>query len=170
MNGYSTQSLAPEKLLTVAANLLHKAFIDSSRAEAKRVFREIAAGKSVAVAKLAMEDGSELTVHISLDSSEMRGTPSFSRFRDIVLAMLIRIAKQIEEAQDLHLFREQESSQMLFNLPGFEFSEVDGQATLVNVVVLGIKQVQAGEITLNLMYLEPGQFEFAIRRDAVPGA
>lgn len=158
MNGYVSQSLSPKKILTVAVNLLQQCLIDSSRTEAKRVFHQLSAGKEIALARLAMEDASELIVNVSLDTTECCGTLSFSGFRKILATMLARIAQQIEASGDLNMFRDEDASQLLFNLPGFELQTSAGKASIVNVLVLGVKQSVAGEITLKLMYLEPGQF------------
>ena len=56
MSKIETQSMPREQFLTIAINLLHRAFMDAKRTDAKNLFKAVSEGKRVALTNLQMED------------------------------------------------------------------------------------------------------------------
>jgi hypothetical protein len=83
-----TQDMPQGTFLTMSANLLHKAFIESARTDAKNLYKQISEGKRVALTQVQMEDKSTVRFDLSLEHSEYRGSLNYSGFR-ASLAILI---------------------------------------------------------------------------------
>ena len=76
------QTLTDEQFATISANVLHQTLIEVSRTVGKRIFRELEAGKRVALTQLRMEDEGQVRLDLTLDHTEFRGGLNFSLFRD----------------------------------------------------------------------------------------
>ena len=87
-----TQSVPQDQFLTMAANLLYKSFLESSRTKAKNVYKELVAGKTLPLTTVEMADKSTVRFDIALDHSEYRGNINFGAFRSS-LTLLIRILR-----------------------------------------------------------------------------
>lgn len=153
MNQYQDHNMEPEKFITIAVNILHKSLIDSSRDEAKRLFLEVRGGKAAHLVRVRMEDSSELNIDLALDSSEYQGKLNYAAFKNSVQAMLVRIAKQVQNGEDLNIFTDQESGDVIFHLPG-----VVDDGEHVNMLVLGTARSAPGTLILKLQYLDVSQF------------
>lgn len=159
----SQATLTTEQFATMAANLLHRALIESPRTTAKRIFREIHAGGRVAVANVKMEDGGEVRVDVVLDHSECRGDLNFSRFRETFVALMRDLASQIESEEPLQTFSAQVaegsegqfvSDEKLFAARGV--SQHNGE---LNILMLAAKPEPADPVvTMRLLYVSPDQF------------
>ena len=149
-----THKMEPDRFLTMAVNILHRTFIDGSRNDAKRSFREISAGKQVHLVRVKMEDESELIIDIALDSSEFIGKLNFAAFKHILQVMLVKISKQLQEDPgQLNIFTDTESGNMIFHLPGVM---VDGEN--INIMVLGVNKGAPGSVILMLQFIDSKQF------------
>ena len=91
------RTLTDEQFATISANVIHQSLIDVSRTVGKRIFRELEAGKRIALTQLRMEDEGQVRLDVTLDHSEFRGTLNFSLFRDSVLAMLSRLSDNLRD-------------------------------------------------------------------------
>ena len=91
------RTLTDEQFATISANVIHQSLIEVSRTVGKRIFRELEAGKRIALTQLRMEDEGQVRLDVTLDYSEFRGTLNFSLFRDSVLAMLSRLSDNLRE-------------------------------------------------------------------------
>jgi len=150
---YRTQSMSSEKLLTIAANVLHKAFYDSTRLDAKRRYQFLHDGRTVFLIKLKVEDGSELDVNLSLDRSELRGKLNFSLFKQLVGRLLATYAQLLNEKQPLNTFSDEQQQRWVYLIPAaFQNSEA------LNMMVLAANMSQPGALTLELMFIDPEQF------------
>lgn len=150
---YRTQSMSSEKLLTIAANVLHKAFYDSTRLEAKRRYQFLNDGRTLFLIKLTVEDGSELDVNLSLDRSELRGKLNFSVFKQLVGRLLATYAQLLNEKQPLNTFSDEQQQRWVYLIPAaFQSSEA------LNMMVLAANMSQPGALTLELMFIDPEQF------------
>jgi len=158
---YRTQSMSSEKLLTIAANVLHKAFYDCTRLDAKRRYQFIHDGRAVFLVKLRVEDGSELDVNLSLERSELRGKLNFSLFRQLLGALLASYAKLLNEKQPLNVFADEQQQRWVYLIPAaFQSGET------LDMLVLAANLSQPGALTLELMFIDPEQFR---AREAAAG-
>jgi hypothetical protein len=92
---------------------------------------------------------------VSLDHSELAGHLNFGAFRGGLGVLLGNIARALQDKRDVTVFTvEQRPSAMLFGITG-----VTVEGDRASVMVLGAESgVEAGTITLQLMYLDPAQF------------
>lgn len=158
---YRNQSITSDKLLTIAANILHKSFYDCTRLDAKRRYQFVHDGHTVFLVRLKVEDGSELDVNLSLDRSELHGKLNFSLFRQLVGQLLAAYAKLLNEKQPLNIFSDDAQQRWIYLIPA-AFQSGDQ----LNMLVLAANLSQPGALTLELMFIDPEQF----RSDAAPAA
>lgn len=151
---YRTQSFAPEKLLTIAVNLLHRAFGESTRLSAKHRFQHLENGRTVYLATVRMEDGSELKVNLRLERSELLGKLNFGGFRQLVAQLIAACVHQLNSTQPLNTFSDQDAKRWIYLIPALYQSEV-----ALNMLVLGVNMRQGGEVTIELMFVDPAQFK-----------
>ena len=59
------QTLTDEQFATISANVLHQTLIEVSRTVGKRIFRELEAGKRVALTQLRMEDEGQVRLDLA---------------------------------------------------------------------------------------------------------
>ena len=139
-----TRSIPRDQFLTIAVNLLYKAFLENRRTEAKNVFRD-----------LAMEDKSQVRFDVALDHSEFRGKLNFGAFRSSLAMLVAQLSDALRAGKDIKVFSEQNNpDNVVFGLSAA--TEEEGE---VNVMVLGADSNAArGSIELRLQYLDPAQF------------
>jgi len=160
---YRKQAISAEKLLTISVNLLHQAFGDTTRLLAKRRFQYLENGKSVYLATVRMDDGSELKVNVKLELSELRGKLNFSAFRQLAAQLLAACAQQLDSKQPLNTFSDKDEKRWVYLIPALYQSD-----TALNMLVMGANMRQPGELTLELMFVDPVQFQ-SQERAAIPG-
>jgi hypothetical protein len=149
------QSIPRDRFLLMAANLLHKAFIEASRTDAKNLFRALAAGSAVRLTRVQMEDESVLGVSLSLDHSEFRGKLNFGAFRASVGTLIGNVGQTLKEQRDYPMFGGDEQNRQTI----FGITAVTVEDHQPNVMVLGSEPVDAdASVTLRLMYVDPSQF------------
>jgi len=153
---YHTQNISSEKLLTIAANILHKAFYDCTRLEAKRRYQFLLDGRRIFLIKLQMQDGSELEVNLSLEQSELRGKLNFSLFKQLVGQLLGNYARLLNEKQPLNTFSDEEQQRWVYLIP----AAFQGPEHL-NMLVLSANMNEPGSLNLELMFIDPEQFRTA---------
>lgn len=155
MSGAQTQPLSPERFLLVALNLLHRAFGEASRAQAKALFRTLQEGAAVALSTVEMEDGSRAAFGLSLDQSEFRGRLNYGGFRASLDILLGNISTSLKEEKPVPVFTTQgEGDDTLFGITALT---VEGEQP--NVLMLAARpDAGAGGTVLRLMYMDPAQF------------
>ena len=155
MSQSQIQSLPQDKFLLVAVNLLHKAFIEATRTEAKALYQKIAGEEVVNLTRVELVDKSIARFQLSLSHSEFIGRLNFGAFRASVTALIANIAQALREERELRVFNAlNEGSAMIFGITAVTVE--DNQR---NVMVLAVDSSEAGEATvLQLMYLDPSQF------------
>lgn len=146
-------SLDTRRYVTVAANLLHAAFINAPRAQARRHFARLHGGSPLDLAKLTFGERGEVQFRVALDFSEYRGKIGFPPFRTALQKLLGQIGQRIRLKQDIPVLASEQTGEILFAVPAFVQSE--GQ---VNVLMLGVGKPEPGLTTLKLQYLDPEQF------------
>lgn len=151
---YRPQTFSHEGLLAIAANLLDKAFFDTSRALAKRRYQALEQGDRVFLVNVAMADGSEVPVDLRLDRSELRGSFNFSAFRDLVGRLLVAISRQLDASQMPPVFSSADNQRLSFLIPiVHRGSECD------DVLIPGFDLRCPGAMTLELLFVDPLQFQ-----------
>ena len=149
------QTIPKEKFLLIATNLLHRQFIAAPRTEAKRVFREVAEGRSVPMTTVRMEDNSTVAFRLELDHSEFDGKLNFGAFRASLAVLITNLSRSLEEKRPVTVFNMQHRAQsVLFGVTG-----VTVEQEKPNVMVLGADTSgPPGNVLLRLMYLDHRQF------------
>ncbi len=151
-----SQSIPRDKFLTIAANLLYRSVLDSSRTEAKRLYRELEAEKPVALTNVRMEDGSEVRFDLALDHSELAGKLNFGAFRASVATLVHNLGETLgQDDPQIPVFTAEHKPQLsLFGVTAVTYEDEQPR-----VMVLGA-DTDSGQpvIQLRLMYLDPGQF------------
>ena len=155
MPQYRSQSMPREKFLLMAVNLLHKAFVEAPRTDAKNNYREIAEGRPVHLTTVKMEDGSVSRFGLRLDHSEYRGKLNYGAFRASLSALINNIGQALKDEREINVFNAQDNPDTML----FGVTAVTLEDDTPNVMVLGAELgSRAGESVLNLMYLDPSQF------------
>lgn len=150
---YRTHSISQDKLLSIAANILDKAFFDTSRMLAKRRYQALEKGDKVFLINVAMEDASELQVEVRMDRSELRNKVNFSSFREVVGALLVTVAHHLKSGEQLPIFSTEDKGRWVYWIPAImKGAEQD------DVLVLGLDSRRPGKLTLELMFIDPAQF------------
>jgi hypothetical protein len=156
MSASTTHSLSQDKFLTLAANLLYKAFLGNSRTQAKNVYKELAQGKTACLTTVQMEDKSTVRFDIALDHSEYRGTINFGAFRSSVTLLISSLSESLKEAEKIPVFSAHGDSNVMI----FGVTAVTREAENANVMVLGADMAaDRPSVLLKLMYLDHEQFE-----------
>jgi len=151
---YRTQTIPQDQLLAIAANLLDKAFFDDSRVLAKRRYQALEKGDKVFLINLGTEDRSELKVDVRLDRSELRNKLNFSSFRDLIGQLLVTVAEMLKTKQPLPVFSTQDKGRWGYLIPA-----VHRGPELDDVLILGVDTRRPGLLTLELMFIDPAQFQ-----------
>lgn len=146
-------SLKPEQLLSISAQALYKTFFETTRDQSKQIFKDLEKGKTSSLFTMKITNGQEIQGKLSMDKSEFVGKINYSSFRSALEIMIKRIADKLNKKEDLNIFTNEDTGELVFHIPGFV--ETDGQT---NILVLGVVQRTPGVILQNLMFLDPSQF------------
>jgi hypothetical protein len=145
-----------EQFLTMAVNLLHRAFLQENRTKAKRLFRDVAEGKRVALTNVEMEDKSTVRFDLALDHSEYQGALNFGAFRSSLSVLLSNLAKAVQEKREISTYgAEGNEENMIFGVTGVTV-ERDIPAVMVLSAATGGRDAA---VLLRLMYLDYQQFQ-----------
>lgn len=154
MSLYRNHTIAPEQLLTLATNVLQQAFFRGPRLDAKRRYKFLDSGRTIFLLKLRLEDGSELEVNLRLDRVEQRGKLNFTAFRQLVGQLIVECVERLNKKQPLNLFANAEQQRTVFLIPAAQQAD-----DVVDMLVLAVELSQPGALLLELMFIDPGQFE-----------
>jgi len=150
-----TQAIPREKFLTLSVSLLHRAFIESARTDAKNMYRQVSGGRAVHLSTVEMEDKSTSRFELSLDQSEFRGKLNYGAFRASLASLIANISQALRDEKEFSVFNAQEDTDTMI----FGITAVTVERDTANVMVLGADlDGQGGATTLRLMYLDPEQF------------
>jgi hypothetical protein len=156
MASLQNQSMPREQFLLMSINLLHRAFVEAGRTEAKKLFKVLAGGEAVPLTTVQMEDRSTLGVRLCLDQSEYRGKLNYGAFRASVGTLIGNVGHTLKEENDFPVFSdESDENGMIFGI-----TAVTVEDEQPNVMVLGVDTGGSADasVTLRLMYLDPDQF------------
>jgi len=146
------------QVLNVAAGILQTGFLTGPRAHAKLEFKKLKKGKSIKIATLNMGQLKDAPLKLQLDYSEYKGPGfGFDSFVAALTSMLRHTETAFKEEKDLNMLTTQNQSELvLAALPGIVRREEQ-----INVMMMCFSFIQAPDIILKLMFVEPGQFNFA---------
>jgi hypothetical protein len=163
MSSNSTQSIPQDKFLTMAANLLYKAFLDSSRTHAKNIYKELVAGKLIPLTTVQMEDKSTVRFSVALDHSEYQGSLNFGAFRSSLTLLISSLGESLGKEDEITVFSaHQDPNAMIFGV-----TAVTREEKQPNVMVLGADMsADNPTVTLKLMYIDHKQFEVEVEEKA----
>lgn len=163
MSRIETQSMSREQFLTIAVNLLHRAFMQEKRTKAKRLYRDVAEGKRVALTNVEMDDKSTVRFDLSLDYTEYDGALNFTAFRHSLNALLANLANAVQEKREISTFGAQGNDEnMIFGITGVTV-ERDVPSVMVLSAMTGGRDAA---VQLRLMYLDYQQFLLSQQSDA----
>lgn len=154
MSLYRTQKISQDKLLAIAANILDKAFFDTGRILAKQRYQALERGDRVFLINVAMDDASELQVDLRLDRSELHSKLNFSAFRDVVGQLLVATSQQLKSGQPLPVFSTGDNGRWSYLIPA-----VHRGAERDDVLILGLDVRHPGKLTIELLFIDPAQFQ-----------
>jgi len=143
----------PDKLLAVIHNHINDRFFEKTKHDSKRLFLAIESGKEVPFMKFGNQESGDVSCTLTLDHSQFVGRLSFSAFRSALASHLNRTASKIQNKESLNIFTNDASCDMIFHIPGFV--ESGGK---LNILVTGVRQKEAGNLTIRMMFLDPAQF------------
>ena len=151
-----SQEIPQETFLTMSANLLHKAFIESARTDAKNLYKQISEGKRVALTQVQMEDKSTVRFDLSLEHSEYQGSLNYSGFRASLATLIGNLVTALQKEEKIPVFNAQHDP----NVKMFGVTAVTVDDEQPSVMVLGADSSGTeASIALRLMYIDPSQFE-----------
>lgn len=155
MSQLQNHSLPQDKFLTLSVNLLHRAFIEAPRTEAKKLYRVLDEGRVINLTNVEMEDKSTLILKLALDHTEYRGSLNYSAFRDSVATLVSSVVQTLQEEKEFPTFTsEQGEGGLVFGIPAITVEE-----SQPNVMVLAADPAaRDASLVLRLMYLDPEQF------------
>ncbi len=149
------QSIPQEKFLLIAANLLHRTFVDTPRTTAKGVYRDLMSGRPVYLTTVQMEDKSTVPFHLALEHAEYCGKLSYGAFRSSVAVLINNIMQQLQEKKPVKVFTAAQNADNLV----FGVTAVTVNDERPNVMMLGADVSGSnGAMLLRLSYFDPEQF------------
>lgn len=155
MSKFQVQTIAQEKFLTVAVNLLQQSLVEAMRSDAKQRYNQLYSGATIPLATVRMEDNSTAAFQVSLSHSEFKGKLNFGAFRASVSTLIRNIARALREQKEIKVFNALNcGSAMIFGITAVTVEK--GQP---NVMVLAADlRREDGATSLQLMFLDPTQF------------
>jgi hypothetical protein len=155
MSAIQTQSVPQDKFLTMAANLLYKAFFESSRTQAKNLYKELVSGETRPLTTVRMEDKSTVRFDVALEYSEFIGAMSFGAFRTSLTLLINSLGETLEKGKEITVFSSHDDPNSII----FGVTSVTREIDDPNVMVLGANMAGEGpSVLLRLMYLDHKQF------------
>lgn len=150
---FRVEKISPERLLTIGVNVLHRAFHDGPRADAKRRYQFVMERQPVSLLNMALDTGAEVQVVMNLDRSELRGRLNFSLFRQLIAQLVVNYSEVLNAGTPLNLYSDAQNRRWVFLHPVF-CNTAEG----LNALVLAMDMGRAGQLRLELMFLDPQQF------------
>lgn len=150
---FRVEKISPERLLTIGVNVLHRAFHEGPRVDAKRRYQFIMERRPVYLLNMSMETGAEVKVVMSLERSELRGRLNFSLFRQLIAQLLVNYSELLSAGQPPNVFSDAQNRRWVFLHPAF-CNTPEG----LNALALAMDMGRPGELRLELMFLDPQQF------------
>ena len=159
----SQASISNKQFITMSVNLLHKAFIESTRTHSKQLFRQLSEGGKRTLTQVKMVDGATVRLDVSFDLSAYKGKLNYSAFRDQLLLLMANFVESMKDGEEPKMFRaEGEEHKMLFGVtaPAIEQDRINIMALAAEV------SPNSPVVLLQLIYLPPDQFIEPAQQDS----
>ena len=147
----------------LACGVLNQMFFKQPKDKAKLAFKNLKNGKAIKLGSLNLQrkkkDSDEVlgqldvAVSLKLDRSAFRGPVNFPSFQAAVQALLMRLTEHLRAKKDLNLMTDERGS-ALIHVPGVIRIEEN-----YNVLVMAVQPDGRNAIAINLMFLDPDQYE-----------
>ncbi len=146
------------QILNVAVSILQSGFLTGPRAQARKEFKKLKQGKSIKLATLNIGQLKDAPFKLRLDYSEYKGPGfGFDSFIAALESMLRHTESALKDKKDLNMLINQKQSEVvLAAVPGIVRREQQS-----NVMMMNFSFIQAPDIILKLMFVDPGQFNLA---------
>lgn len=141
-------------LLESVTGLLYDYIVRPDKHTGKMRFKKLNEVEQHYVAEMPTQDGSTAKINLKLDQSEFIGKLNFTTFRKFVSHLVGLIAQALEKDTEISIRKEESSQRFLLNLPAA--MNINDE---LNVLILGFDLQQVNEITIELMFFEPTQFD-----------
>ena len=155
MASTQSQSIPRDQFLTMAINLLHRAFIDASRTDAKNLYKSVAEGKVVPLTRVEMEHKSVVRFDVALDHSDYDGTLNFGAFKTSLATLLSNLVNAMQGGDKIPSFTAQDNERS--QIIGITGVTVDKDVPAVMVLSVVTSDSDAA-VLLRPMYLDYQQF------------
>ncbi|GLS25754.1 hypothetical protein [Marinibactrum halimedae] len=142
------------RLLDLGLGVIARTVMRSPKDKSKELFRRLKSGEKVQLGEITIQEKLKLKLNMSLDHKMFKG-PGFNNdvFRASVDQLLKKVAPRLKARQDLNI-RTNRTGGILFDLPAGV--RVKGQ---VNVMLIIMQLGTSGEVTMQLTYFDPDQFQ-----------
>ena len=146
------------QILNAAARILQADFLTGPRTHAKQEFRKLKQGKCIKVATLNIGQWEDAPFKLLLDYSEYKGPGfGFDIFIAALDSMLRHTETALKEKKNLNMLTNQKQNEVvLAALPGIVQREEQS-----NVMMMNFSFIQAPDIILKFMFVDPDQFSSA---------
>jgi len=146
-------SIAPLELLKIINYSLTKCFFEASTQDAKKMFRLLKGKQDVKGLNIKNEQGDFVESFLELDISGFEGKINFKAFKEALTSVLMHTSDRIKNENDLNVMHDEESHDLLFNIPG-----VVSNQDKTNVLLLGADQKQQGKLIIKMHFVDPSQY------------
>lgn len=155
MQATSQSSLSTDKFLTISVNLLNRAILEATRTDAKKIFRALAEGQTIALTQLELEDKSTVRVDLSMNDTLYPGRLNFRGFRTSLALLLRNAVEALQDPGSLRTFHNEENADSML----FGVTAVVVESGVPSVLALGAETGRGdASILLQLSFLDPKQF------------
>lgn len=158
MSEKQTIDLNLVELVNLAAKIVERLFIKAPKEKAKSNFKELKQGKNIDLGNVTIQETLKSSLKLALDYSEFCGPGfNFDVFEAALKGILVQISQKFKAKADLNIMTSEQGS-VLIHLPGM--IQLNEQ---LNVMVMAFELGDMKNITIKLMFMEPGQYE-ALKR------
>lgn len=144
------------ELVDLAGGVVGRVLLSAPKEQAKQLFKDLKKGTRLPLGEVSFGEHIKAKLILALDHSEFVGPGfNFDVFQASLKELLSRVRAHLKAKQDLN-FRTSEQGGVLVGVVGGV--QVQGQ---VNALMMSLELGTAGEVGINLMYMDPEQFKVA---------
>lgn len=164
---FGNSTMTQDELGRLAANLLHRAFVEATRTVSKGLYRRLIAGEVVPVTQLELADDQTVQLNMKLDTSEFRGDINFSQFRDGVVSLLQQLIPTLKSEGQLKSYHAKDQNDQFTDAVLLGVTGPTQHGADVNVMMISMTPSKTEpQIEVGLMYMNPDQFVSANRGES----
>ncbi len=152
MSRFIQHSLTPERLLSVANNILYKVFLQSTRLDSKRLYSGLLEGRTAKLLTMALDDKTQVKVTLKMFADDYQGKLNYSAFKKHLALLLVNINQRLKSnsPDKVNMRSDSQAKNHLFNIPA-----MTRDGTQVNILMLGMSTQTPGKLVFTLNYLDP---------------